>query len=105
MSMLVRKRVKAFHTYELTDYATLFLIVLCDRPEIAVQMMNYIQYKCWKCKRKTVNMKVMAEIFPYVFFSMNDLERMWDEQKFVSSNGMTENMFDFPEYMESIKVI
>ena len=50
-------------------------------------------------------MKVMAEIFPYVFFSMNDLERMWDEQKFVSSNGMTENMFDFPEYMESIKVI
>lgn len=105
MSMLIRKRVKAFHTYELTDYATLFLIVLCDRPGIAVQMMNYIQYKCWKCKRKTVNMKVMEEIFPYVFFSMNDLERMWNEQKFVSSNGMTENMLDFPKYMESIKVI
>lgn len=105
MSLLIRKRVKAVHTYELTDYATLFLSILCDRPGIAVQMMNYIQYKCWKCKRKTVNMKVMAEIFPFSSFSMNDLQRMWDKQKFITYSGTTANMLDFPEYMESIKNI
>lgn len=105
MALLIRKRVGAIHTYELTDCAVLTLSCLCDRPGIAVQMMNFIQYRCWKCRRKTVDMEVFLEIFPGTFFSMKDLQFMWDKQKFITGNGITANMLDFPEYMESIKNI
>ena len=105
MSLLIRNRVKAVHTYKLTDCAVLTLSILCDRPGIAVQIINYIQYRCWMCRRKTVDMQVMLEIFPNVFFSVDDLQRMWDKQKFITNNGMSANMLDFPEYMESIKNI
>lgn len=105
MALLVRKRVDAIHTYELTDCAVLALSCLCDRPGVAVQMMNYIQYRCWKYRRKTVDMRVILEIFPNIFFSMTDLQRMWEKQKFISGSGAAANMLDFPEYMESIKNI
>ena len=105
MALLIRNRVNALHTYKLTDYAALFLSVLCDRPGFAVQMVNFIQYKCWKNKKRTVDIKTIGEFFQNGFFSIDDLLRMWNKLKFVNSYGYTANMLDFPEYMESIKNI
>lgn len=105
IAALVSRRAEACHTYRLHKYATLFLAILCDRPGFAVQMLNYIQYKCWKYRMKDVDMTSLSIFFPFGFFSIQDMEKMWDKQKFLDQSGHALNMLDFPEYMESIKNI
>lgn len=105
IAALVSRRAEACHTYRLGKYATLFLAILCDRPGFAVQMLNYIQYKCWKYRMKDVDMTSLSIFFPFGFFSIQDMEKMWDKQKFLDQSGHALNMLDFPEYMESIKNI
>lgn len=107
MLSLMNKRIKEVHTYTVENSVLMFFAYMIDRPGIAVEYMNYMQYKCWKHGIRHVNMELLSEyILPMCMFSKDTLHEMWEKQKFISSNqrGLL-NMLDFPCYMESIKTI
>lgn len=105
---ILHNRIKAFHTYTIDNASLLFLGSLIDRPGIVVQYTNFIQYKCWQHGIKHVTMNAISKvIMPWGKFKKEDLQTMWDKQKYIPANknsGML-NMLDNMLCMISIKDI
>lgn len=57
MQQFIKKRIEEAHTYSISPTAILFLANLCDTPGIAVEYINYIQYRCWLNGVKHVDWK------------------------------------------------
>lgn len=105
---ILYNRIKSCHTYTIDNASLLFLGSLIDRPGIVVQYTNFIQYKCWQHGIKHVTMDAISRvIMPWGKFKMEDLQTMWDKQKYIPANknsGML-NMLDNMFCMLSIKDI
>lgn len=54
---ILHDRIKENHTYTIENAVLLFLGSVIDRPGIAVQYANFMQYKCWQYHIKHVDMK------------------------------------------------
>ena len=104
---LVHNRIKQFHTFTANNAVLMFLGCMIDRPGIAVEYCNYMQYKCWQHGIKHVDMESFSRyIFPMGFFSEDTLHEMWNKQKIIPKDGgALGNMLDHPEFMESIREI
>lgn len=104
---ILNKRIKEFHTYTASNAVLMFLGCMIDRPGIAVEYANYMQYKCWKHGIKHIDLLVFSRcILPHGMFSMETLREMWDKQKIIPKDGGSlANMLDHPEFMESIRDI
>ena len=105
---LLNDRIKDFHTYTIDNAAIMFLGSLIDRPGIAVQYANFIQYKCWLFRIKHVTMNELSKkIMPWGKFKMEDLQLMWEKQKYVTDEKYPKlaNMLDNGRFMESIRNI
>lgn len=100
-------RIKKFHTYTVSYAVLVFMGCMIDRPGIAVEYCNYMQYKCWKHGIKHVDMESFSRhICPMGFFSEETLHEMWEKQKIIPKDGgALGNMLDRPEFMESIREI
>lgn len=104
---ILHSRIKSCHTYTIENAVLLLLGSSIDRPGIAVQYTNFIQYKCWQYHIKHVDMKAFSrQILPAGLFTEAALNEMWDKQKFISNEdrGLL-NMLDYPCFMESIREI
>lgn len=105
---ILHNRIQTYHTYTIDNAALLFLGSLIDRPGIAVQYTNFIQYKCWQRGIKRVTMDSISKvIMPWGKFKMEDLQIMWEKQKYIASDkkhGML-NMLDKMGCMFSIRDI
>lgn len=101
------RRIKQFHTFTASNAVLMFMGCMIDRPGIAVEYCNYMQYKCWQHGIKHIDMEAFGKhIFPMGFFDEETLHEMWEKQKIVSKDGKgLGNMLDHPEFMESIREI
>ena len=105
---ILHNRIKGCHTYTIDNASLLFLSQLIDRPGIAVQYTNFIQYKCWQHGIKHVTMDVLSKkIIPWGKFKMDDLLLTWDKQKYATDEKYPKlaNMLDNGRFMESIRNI
>lgn len=104
---ILHERIKNCHTYTIENAVLLFLGSVIDRPGIAVEYTNFIQYKCWQYHIKHVDMKSFSRhIFPAGLFTEESLHEMWDKQKYISDTerGLL-NMLDNAYFMQSIRNI
>lgn len=104
---ILHERIKNCHTYTIENAVLLFLGSVIDRPGIAVEYTNFIQYKCWQYHIKHVDMKSFSRhIFPAGLFTEDTLHEMWDKQKYISETerGLL-NMLDNSYFMQSIREI
>lgn len=104
---ILHDRIKENHTYTIENAVLLFLGSVIDRPGIAVQYANFMQYKCWQYHIKHVDMKSFARrILPAGLLTEDALYEMWDKQKYISEKerGLL-NMLDNAYFMQSIREI
>lgn len=104
---LFYKRIKEYHSFTTTKAVMMFLGAFISRPGIVVEYCNYIQYRCWLCGIKHIDMSLFnLFICPNGFFSEETLHEMWEKQKIIPKDGGgLANMLDHPEFMESIREI
>lgn len=104
---LMYRRIKQFHTFTASNAVLMFMGCMIDRPGIAVEYCNYMQYKCWQHGIKHIDMEAFGRyIFPMGFFDEETLHEMWEKQKIIPKDGgALGNMLDYPEFMESIREI
>lgn len=98
---LIEKRVEVCFTYTISECAALLLAMVAGYPGAAVIYCWYLQYWCKKNNVKDVTLtRLMDEIFPFGFFSEEDLRRVWEAQKIAAS---PDNMLDHAKYGESLQ--
>lgn len=105
---ILHDRIKKCHTYTIENAVLLYLGSIIDRPGIAVQYANFMQYKCWQNGIKHVDITAFCrQILPAGLFSEETLHEMWDKQKYIPEDrtcGLM-NMLDNIAFMESIREI
>lgn len=102
---ILHDRIKENHTYTIENAVLLFLGSVIDRPGIAVQYANFMQYKCWQYHIKHVDMKSFTRrILPAGLLTEDALYEMWNKQKYISEKerGLL-NMLDNAYFMQSIR--
>lgn len=98
---LIEERVKVCFTYTISECAALMLARIAQSPGKAIIYCWYLQYWCKKHNVKDVTLiRLLEEIFPYGFFSEEDLERVWKAQKITD---YPDNMLDHAKYGESLQ--
>ena len=87
--------------YKMTNSAILVLSLFVKSPGEIVQYLTWIQYRCFKDKKKTVDVNYLStKLIPFGGFSEKDLSETWDLNKV---DGLDGNLLDHYEYMDSIR--
>lgn len=98
-------RVKYFHTYTISHSLALFIGDIVNNLGTPTMIANYLQYKAFKLKLKHITLsEFYTMIFPDGWISDEDWRKAWEWQK-IKDEGISDNMLDYPKYMESIKNI
>lgn len=98
---VIVKRLEVCFTFKINDHALiLFLAVLSKTPGTAIMYLTYLQYWCKKHNKKTIDLGLFCEIFPFGFPNDEDLSKIWDQQKL--ANGS--NLLDHANALKSIQI-
>lgn len=98
-------RVKYFHSFTISPSLALFLGDIVSNLGTSTMISNFLQYKAFLLKLKHISLSdFFIKIFPKGWISDEDWHKAWEWQK-IKDEGITDNMLDYPKYMESIKNI
>lgn len=98
-------RIKCFHTFTISPSLALFLGDIVSNLGTSTMISNFLQYKAFLLKLKHITLSdFFIMIFPNGWISDEDWCKAWEWQK-IKDEGISDNMLDYPKYMESIKNI
>ena len=98
-------RVKYFHSFTISPSLALFLGDIVSNLGTSTMISNFLQYKAFRLGLKHITLsEFYIMIFPDGWISDEDWRKEWEWQK-IKDEGISDNMLDYPKYMESIKNI
>ena len=98
-------RVKYFHSFTISPSLALFLGDIVCNLGTSTMISNFLQYKAFRLGLKHITLsEFYIMIFPDGWISDEDWRKAWEWQK-IKDEGISDNMLDYPKYMESIKNI
>jgi len=103
-------RIKAIHTYRITQSMALFMSMLLNNFGESTMYANYFQYWAHRHGKSLLTMSDVADIFPLGVPTEKAMEKLWARQKIDiydrEKYGIgTDNILDVPFCMETIKTI
>ena len=83
---MILKRVQYCFTFEFSNpLPILFLAGFMSKPGEIVLYLWYIQFWAFKHNIKEITLDIMMQkIFPFGFYSEEDLNKIWDKQKIIT---------------------
>lgn len=98
-------RVKCIHSFTISPSLALFLGDIVSNLGTSTMISKFLQYKAFLLKLKHITLsEFFTKIFPKGWISDEDWHKAWEWQK-IKDEGISDNMLDYPKYMESIKNI
>lgn len=99
------QRIAEYHTYTFTKAAAICMELIITTPISGIVYANFLQWYAYKEGVKRITMLHIAELFRQSTFTKAVINKAWERQKINRYGGVTDNLLDHPEAMESIKDI